>query len=128
MRTEGLPNTAALGRAVADGGLWIEPLLVADGAHERCAAAYERLAAAVDAQIRELSSVAVLPGFGSLASGVALRTGFEGKAAQSVAQLTAYAAAARDLAAVLRAAAVSYREVDASGADALVRLAGDEHA
>ena len=50
----GLPNTAALGTAVDEGGLWLDGVLVADGAPERCALRYERLADAVEAAARAL--------------------------------------------------------------------------
>ncbi|MFC6013880.1 hypothetical protein [Nocardia lasii] len=115
----GLPNTAALGQAVDEGGLWIDGVLVADGAPERCALRYEQLADAVDAQVRALSAAAVIPGFGGLASGAALRTGFETKTVEALEQLRAYATSARDLAAVFRAAGASYRESDADMASAM---------
>ncbi|MEU3012575.1 hypothetical protein [Nocardia asteroides] len=122
----GLPNTAALGQAVDEGGLWIDGLLVADGAPERCALRYERLADAVDAQLTALGATAVIPGFGPLASGTALRTGFETKAADALEQLRAYASTARELAAVLRAAGAAYREGDQATAASITRAGGQD--
>lgn len=110
----GLPDTAALGQAVDEGGLWIDGLLVADGAPERCAQRYERLADAVDAQLLVLGGAEVIPGFGGLPSGTALRTGFESKAADALTQLRAYASTARALAAVFRAAGTAYQDSDQS--------------
>ncbi|MFF2088317.1 hypothetical protein ACFVVM_31425 [Nocardia sp. NPDC058176] len=122
----GLPNTAALGQAVEEGGLWIDGVLVADGAPERCAQRYERLADEAEAQLRVLSQAAVLPGFGGLASGAALRTGFETKAGDALDQLRAYASAARDLAALFRAAGTAYQDSDQALAGAINRAgAGD---
>ncbi|MBC7302107.1 MAG: hypothetical protein H5T78_14275 [Nocardia sp.] len=122
-----MPNTAALGRAVDEGGLWIDGVLVADGAPELCALRYERLAEEVDAQVRTLSQSAVIAGFGGLASGGALRTGFENKAIEALDELRAYASTARELAAVFRAAAASYRETDQAlaGAVAAIEVSGD---
>ncbi|MFD6399589.1 hypothetical protein [Nocardia sp. NPDC060249] len=123
----GLPNTAALGQAVDEGGLWIDGVLVADGAPERCALRYERLADEVEAQVRVLSGTAVIPGFGGLPSGGALRTGFESKATEALDELRAYASTARDLAAVFRAAGASFREADQAlaGAVAAIEVPGD---
>lgn len=123
----GLPNTAALGTAVDEGGLWIDGVLVADGAPERCALRYERLADAVEAQLRVLGAAQTLPGFGGLASGAALRTGFESKTGDALDQLRAYARTARELATVFRAAGAAYRENDQALAAALDRQ-GDGHA
>ncbi|MEV0434485.1 hypothetical protein [Nocardia sp. NPDC050413] len=125
----GLPNTAALGQAVEEGGLWVDGVLVADGATERCALRYERLAAAVDAQVQALTQAATLPGFGGLPSGAALRTGFETKTGDALDQLRAYAATARQLAAVLRAAGAAYQESDQAMASAVRAIeTGDGHA
>lgn len=126
----GLPDTAALGQAVDEGGLWIDGVLVADGAPERCAQRYERLAAAVEAQVQALGGAEVIPGFGGLASGAALRTGFEGKAGDALEQLRAYASTARALAAVFRAAGVAYQEGDQAlaGAVAAIEVPGASHA
>ncbi|WP_280340204.1 hypothetical protein [Nocardia neocaledoniensis] len=126
----GLPNTAALGQAVDEGGLWIDGLLVADGAPERCAQRYERLADAVEAQLLALGATEVIPGFGGLPSGTALRTGFEDKAADALTQLRTYASTARELAAVFRAAGAAYQEGDRALSDAVAQLQvpGDGHA
>ncbi|MFD3591956.1 hypothetical protein ACFWU5_04455 [Nocardia sp. NPDC058640] len=123
----GLPNTAALRQSADEGGLWIDGLLVADGAPERCALRYERLADEVDAQVATLSQTAVIPGFGGLESGGALRTGFETKAIDALDQLRGYAGAARDLAAVFRAAGAGYREADQelAGAVGAIEVPGD---
>ena len=118
----GLPNTAALGRAVDDGGLWIDGVLVADGAPERCALRYERLAEEVEAQVLVLSRAAVIPGFGGLASGGALRTGFETKTTEALDELRAYASAARELAGVFRAAGASFHEADQTLAGAVTAI------
>jgi hypothetical protein len=117
----GLPNTAALGQAVDEGGLWIDGVLVADGAPERCALRYERLADEVDAQVLALSRTAVIP------AGGALRTGFETKATEALDELRAYASTARDLAAVFRAAGANFREADQAlaGAVAAIEVPGD---
>src|SRR5919106_1510644 len=79
-------DVAALNRAVDDGSLWIDGLLVAEGAHERCAREYEQLADRVEAQIRILGAAMSLPGFGGFASGDALRGGFERKADGAIAR------------------------------------------
>ncbi|WP_446225949.1 hypothetical protein ACTWPB_13265 [Nocardia sp. IBHARD005] len=118
----GLPNTAALGQAVDEGGLWIDGVLVADGAPERCALRYERLADEVEAQVRVLSQATVIPGFGGLASGGALRTGFETKATEALDELRVYASTARELAAVFRAAGVTYRDADQALAGAVAAI------
>ncbi|MFC4375336.1 hypothetical protein ACFO5K_14645 [Nocardia halotolerans] len=123
----GLPDTGALGQAVEDGGLWVAGMLVADGAPERCALRYERLADAVDAQVRVLSQASVLSGFGGLPSGAALRTGFEAKTGDALDQLRGYASTARDLAALLRAAGTAYQDSDQVLAGAIDGL-GDSDA
>ncbi|MFC4125464.1 hypothetical protein [Nocardia rhizosphaerae] len=115
----GLPDTAALGQAVDEGTLWIDGVLVADGVPERCARRYELLADAVDAQVLALGATEVIPGFGGLPSGAALRSGFEGKAVDALEQLRAYASAARELAAVFRAAAAAYQDADRALAGAV---------
>lgn len=120
----GLPDTVVLGQAVDEGGLWVDAMLVADGATERCALRYERLADAVDAQARLLSQATTLPGFGGLASGTALRTGFESKTGDALDQLRAYARTARDLAALFRAAGAAYQESDRALA-AAIEVVGD---
>ncbi|WP_246349880.1 hypothetical protein [Nocardia barduliensis] len=115
-------DIAALNRAVDDGSLWIDGLLVADGAHERCARQYELLADRVEEQIRILNAATALPGFGGFASGDALRTGFEGKADGAIARLSEYAAAARELAQTFRAAAATYQQADQALALAVERI------
>ncbi|WP_280426071.1 hypothetical protein [Nocardia carnea] len=114
------PNTiAALGSAVDDGELWIDGVLVAEGAPERCALRYEQLADQVDAQIETLTAALSLPGFGGFDSGAALRGGFEGKAGDAIAALRAYATAARQLARTFRSAAAAYQHADSEVAAAL---------
>lgn len=120
-------DAAALSEAVENGELWIDGLLVAEGAHERCAAHYERLADQVEAQIRTLSAAASLPGFGGFDSGDALRQGFENKADGAITRLRDYAATARQLAQTFRAAAAAYQRTDAELASA-VRIQGATHA
>ncbi|MEU7768555.1 hypothetical protein AB0B25_26090 [Nocardia sp. NPDC049190] len=115
-------DIAALNRAVEDGTLWIDGLLVADGAPERCARHYEQLADRVEAQIRTLSTATSLPGFGGFASGDALRAGFERKADGAIAQLLEYATAARELAHMFRAAATAYQHADHALAAAVDRI------
>ncbi|MEU6190303.1 hypothetical protein [Nocardia sp. NPDC047038] len=115
-------DIAALNRAVDDGSLWIDGLLVADGAHERCARQYELLADRVDEQIRILSAATALPGFGGFASGDALRAGFERKADGAITRLNEYAAAARELAQTFRAAAAVYQQADEALAQAVERV------
>ncbi|MGV9545062.1 hypothetical protein ACWDSF_27370 [Nocardia beijingensis] len=115
-------DIAALNRAVDDGSLWIDGLLVADGAHERCARQYELLADRVDEQIHVLSAATALPGFGGFASGDALRAGFELKADGAIARLREYSAAARELAQTFRAAAAVYRQADEALALAVERI------
>ncbi|WP_067652692.1 hypothetical protein [Nocardia harenae] len=105
--------------AVDDGELWIDGVLVADGAPERCAQRYEQLADRVEEQIAALAAAGTLPGFGALASGAALRAGFEGKAGSAVTALREYAAAARELASTLRAAGAAYAAADATAAERL---------
>ncbi|NKY55423.1 hypothetical protein [Nocardia flavorosea] len=114
------PNTiAALGSAVDDGELWIDGVLVAEGAPERCALRYEQLADQVDAQIETLGGAVSLPGFGGFDSGAALRGGFEGKAGDAIAALRNYANAARQMAQTFRSAAVAYQHADSEVAAAL---------
>ncbi|WP_084496785.1 hypothetical protein [Nocardia amamiensis] len=115
-------DVAALNRAVDDGSLWIDGLLVADGAHERCARQYEQLADRVEAQLRILSAATSLPGFGGFASGDALRGGFERKADGAIARLAEYATAARELAQTFRAAAAAYQNADQALAVAVERI------
>ncbi|WP_330228748.1 hypothetical protein OHA40_21870 [Nocardia sp. NBC_00508] len=115
-------DVTALNRAVDDGSLWIDGLLVADGAHERCARQYEQLADQVEAQIRILSAATSLPGFGGFASGDALRDGFERKADGAIARLSEYATAARELAQTFRAAAAAYQQADQAQAMAVERI------
>ncbi|MFC3962555.1 hypothetical protein [Nocardia jiangsuensis] len=114
--------------AVDDGELWIDGVLVADGAPERCAQRYEQLADRVDEQIAALAAAATLPGFGGLASGAALRGGFEGKAGSAVTALRDYAAAARELAATLRAAGAAYTAADVTAAGRLASVPAVHHA
>lgn len=114
------PNTiAALGAAVEDGQLWIDGVLVAEGAPERCALRYEQLADQVDAQIETLTGARTLPGFGGFASGAALRGGFEGKAGDAIEALRHYAGAARQLAHTFRIAAAAYQQADSEVSAAL---------
>ncbi|RJO80000.1 hypothetical protein D5S18_01775 [Nocardia panacis] len=120
-------NVAALGTAVGEGQLWIDGLLVADGAHERCATRYEQLADRVEEQIRILSAATALPGFGGFESGDALRRGFETKADTAIERLREYAASARELAQTFRAAAAAYTRSDEELA-AAVKAAGAENA
>ncbi|WP_216909074.1 hypothetical protein OG225_28055 [Nocardia sp. NBC_01377] len=115
-------DVTALNRAVDEGQLWIDGVLVADGAHDRCARRYEQLADEVDAQIRVLSEATSLPGFGGFASGAALRSGFEGKADDAVVRLREYADAARALAQTFRAAAAAYTRSDDELASAVGRI------
>ncbi|MET8652090.1 hypothetical protein [Nocardia aurea] len=115
-------DVTALNRAVDEGQLWIDGVLVADGAHDRCARRYEQLADEVDAQIRVLSEATSLPGFGGFASGAALRGGFEGKADDAVVRLREYADAARALAQTFRAAAAAYTRSDDELASAVGRI------
>ncbi|MEV0245306.1 type VII secretion target [Nocardia sp. NPDC050712] len=106
------PNTTTLNRAVQDGQLWIDGVLVAEGAHEKCAQRYELLAEQVEAQIEALRAATSLPGFGGFDSGAALRTGFENKATEALTKLREYATAARELAQTFRAAAAAYQRGD----------------
>ncbi|MGW5387566.1 hypothetical protein [Nocardia sp. NPDC003963] len=107
------PNTiTTLDSAVEDGQLWIDGVLVAEGAPERCALRYEQLADQVDAQIETLTAAVSLPGFGGFDSGAALRAGFEGKATDAIAALRRYSAAARQFAHTFRTAAAAYHEAD----------------
>ncbi|MBP2189358.1 hypothetical protein ACWDYH_00680 [Nocardia goodfellowii] len=116
------PNTTTLNQAVQDGQLWIDGVLVADGAHEKCARRYELLAEQVEAQIEVLRAATTLPGFGGFDSGAALRGGFENKAAVALTELRDYAAAARELAQTLRAAAAAYQRGDEELAVAVGRM------
>ncbi|WP_067846191.1 hypothetical protein [Nocardia lijiangensis] len=116
------PQVTALNRAVDEGRLWIDGVLVAEGAHERCARRYEQLADEVEAQIQVLSAAASLPGFGGFASGDALRRGFENKAEGAAARLRDYADSARALAQTFRAAATAYTEADTELAATLGRV------
>lgn len=114
------PNAiTTLDSAVEDGQLWIDGVLVAEGAPEQCAVRYEQLADQVDAQIDTLSAAVSLPGFGGFDSGAALRSGFEGKATEAIAALRRYSDTARQLAHTFRAAAAAYRESDTGTAAAL---------
>ncbi|AHH21142.1 hypothetical protein NONO_c63720 [Nocardia nova SH22a] len=114
-------DVGVLAQAVEDGRLWIDGVLVGDGTHERCARRYETLAEQIEQQIRALAPATALPGFGGFDSGAALRGGFEGKAADAVERLQEYAAAARQLAQTLRAAAAAYVQHDGDSAAALAR-------
>ncbi|MFD0363872.1 hypothetical protein ACFQZZ_20675 [Nocardia sp. GCM10030253] len=105
-------NVTALDTAVDEGELWIDGLLVAEGAPERCARRYEQLADQVEAQIQQLGAATSLPGFGGFGSGDALRRGFEDKADTAVARLREYADTARELARTFRAAGAAYTQAD----------------
>lgn len=115
-------NVDVLRTAVGDGELWIDGVLVADGAPERCAQRYEQLADRVDEQIAALAAAHALPGFGGLPSGAALRAGFEGKAGGAESALREYAAAARELADTLRAAGAAYAATDGTAAGQLASV------
>lgn len=118
------PNAiSTLDSAVEDGQLWIDGVLVAEGAPERCAQRYEQLADQVDAQIETLTAAVSLPGFGGFDSGAALRIGFEDKATDAIAALRRYSGAARQLAHTFRTAAAAYRETDTDVAAALATAA-----
>ncbi|WP_231390299.1 hypothetical protein [Nocardia sp. CNY236] len=117
-------NVAALNRAVDDGALWIDGLLVADGVHERCADAYECLADRIEAQVAVLRTATELPGFGGFASGAALQTGFEHKADGALTRLLEYATTARELAQILRTAAAAYHQADQRLASAVDQIGG----
>jgi hypothetical protein len=123
-------NATALNKAVDEGELWIDGLLVAEGAHEQCARRYEQLADQVEAQISALSAAAALPGFGGFGSGAALRRGFEGKADGATARLQEYADAARALAQTFRSAGAAYTHADSEMAAAVanIEVAGASHA
>jgi hypothetical protein len=118
-------DVVALGRAVDEGALWIDGVLVAAGAHERCARRYDLLADQVERQIRVLSAAVSLPGFGGFESGNALRRGFENKVITAIVRLSEYSSAARELARIFRAAAVAYTERDAALAASLGTAAPD---
>ncbi|WP_227996434.1 hypothetical protein [Nocardia australiensis] len=123
-------DVTALNTAVDEGQLWIDGLLVAEGAPERCARHYEQLADRVEAQIQVLSAAASLPGFGGFGSGESLRRGFENKAGSAMTELQSYAASARELAQTFRAAAAAYAQADIDSAAAVGRIetAGVTHA
>ena len=106
------PQLAALARAAEEGSLHIDGVLIAEGAHERCAHRYEQLADEVEAQLTLLGPATSLPGFGGFDSGAALRHGFEDKASTALVLLREYAASARELARIFRAAAVAYDAAD----------------
>ncbi|MQY28657.1 type VII secretion target [Nocardia aurantia] len=115
-------DVAALTRAVGDGELWVDGMLVADGTMERCAHRYDELADQIEAQIHTVRTAVSLPGFGGFGSGAALRHGFEEKAVQAADRLQDYADAARRLAQTLRAGAAAYADHDTAMATALGRL------
>jgi hypothetical protein len=115
-------NVTALSAAVEEGQLWIDGLLVAEGAPGRCARHYEQLADQVEAQIRVLSAAASLPGFGGFGSGESLRRGFEDKAGGAMTRLQQYADDARELAQTFRAAAAAYTQADGDLAAAVDRV------
>ncbi|MEV5833735.1 hypothetical protein [Nocardia sp. NPDC052112] len=121
-----MSDVTALNQAIDDGQLWIDGVVVAEGAHEQCAKRYEQLAAEVEAQIAVLSGATTLPGFGGFDSGAALRRGFEDKADGAITRLRAYADAARALAQTFRAAAAAYTRADTDLAAAVgqVEVAG----
>lgn len=112
-------TVSTLRTAVDEGELWLDGVLVADGTPERCARRYEELADRVDEQVAALGAAASLPGFGGLASGAALRGGFEGKTGEALTRLREYAAAARELARTLRAAGAAYADADGAAAGRL---------
>lgn len=114
-------SIVALDSAVEDGQLWIDGVLVAEGAHERCAQRYEQLADQVDAQIETLTAALSLPGFGGFDSGAALRRGFEDKATSAIDALRRYSDTARRLAGIFRDAAAAYHEIDGDTAGLLGR-------
>ncbi|WP_378733609.1 hypothetical protein [Nocardia brasiliensis] len=123
-------TAAGLHRAVDEGELWIDSMLVADGVHERCARRYEQLANQIEEQMRILSAASSLPGFGGFESGDALRAGFEKKAHGALTRLWEYAEAARELALTFRAAAAAYQGADHALAVTVDRIdaAGATHA
>ncbi|MFI6366457.1 hypothetical protein ACIBG0_27325 [Nocardia sp. NPDC050630] len=125
-----MSDVTALNQAIDDGQLWIDGVLVAEGAHEQCARRYAQLADEVEAQIAVLSSATSLPGFGGFDSGAALRRGFEDKADDAITRLRAYADAARALAQTFRAAGAAYTRADTDLAAAVgqVEVAGAAHA
>ncbi|WP_433525120.1 hypothetical protein ACQPZ2_08960 [Nocardia pseudovaccinii] len=125
-----MSDVTTLNQAIDDGQLWIDGVLVAEGAHEQCAKRYEQLADEVDAQIAVLGGATSLPGFGGFDSGAALRRGFEDKADGAITRLRAYADAARALAQTFRAAGAAYAQADTELAAAVgrVEVAGAAHA
>ncbi|WP_433601587.1 hypothetical protein ACQPXH_07600 [Nocardia sp. CA-135953] len=125
-----MSDVTTLNQAIDDGQLWIDGVLVAEGAHEQCAERYEQLADEVDAQIAVLGGATSLPGFGGFDSGSALRRGFEDKADGAITRLRAYADAARALAQTFRAAGAAYTQSDTDLAAAVgrVEVAGAAHA
>ncbi|WP_063045905.1 hypothetical protein [Nocardia pseudovaccinii] len=125
-----MSDVTTLNQAIDDGQLWIDGVLVAEGAHEQCAERYEQLADEVDAQIAVLGGATSLPGFGGFDSGAALRRGFEDKADGAITRLRAYADAARALAQTFRAAGAAYAQADTELAAAVgrVEVAGAAHA
>ncbi|WP_433629429.1 hypothetical protein [Nocardia sp. CA-120079] len=125
-----MSDVTTLNQAIDDGQLWIDGVLVAEGAHEQCAKRYAQLADEVDAQIAVLGGATSLPGFGGFDSGAALRRGFEDKADGAIIRLRAYADAARALAQTFRAAGAAYTRADTDLAAAVgrVEVAGAAHA
>ena len=124
-----MSDVSALHKAVEEGRLWIDGVLVTEGAHEQCAKRYEQLADDVEAQISVLSAAASLPGFGGFASGDSLRRGFEGKADGAITRLREYANSARELAQTFRAAGAAYTRADGDLAAAVGQIeAGVAHA
>ncbi|MEU0499921.1 hypothetical protein [Nocardia sp. NPDC005998] len=125
-----MSDVTALNQAIDDGQLWIDGVLVAEGAHEQCAERYEQLADEVEAQIAVLSGAASLPGFGGFDSAAALRSGFENKTEGAMTRLREYADAARALAQTFRAAGAAYTRADEDLAAAVgrVEVAGAAHA
>lgn len=122
------PQLAELARAADAGALHIDGVLIAEGAHERCARRYEQLADEVEAQLAVLGPATALPAFGGFDSGAALRQGFEDKAGTALTLLREYASSARELARVFRAAATAYQAADTglAGSLAAVDPAGPE--
>lgn len=125
-----MSDVTVLNQAIDDGQLWIDGVLVTEGAHEQCAKRYTQLADEVEAQIAVLSGATALPGFGGFDSGAALRRGFEDKADSAITRLRAYADAARALAQTFRAAGAAYTRADTDLAAAVgqVEVVGAAHA